>query len=144
MHMMDRMMEFMMGRMSEADKEDMMSKMMDKFVGGMSPEDKKEMMAEMMPKMMAGIDMSEMMPKMMMGMMSDMEKGMGKMPGMMAEMMPHCLEVMLPRMQPAECSEFALKIIPQLIERATEGMSASERASFLSQVSTSFGTEIAA
>ncbi len=44
--MMDRMMEFMMGRMS---KEEMMGRMMDKFFADMTVDDKKKMMAEMMP-----------------------------------------------------------------------------------------------
>ncbi len=41
--MMDKMMEFMMGRMSKEDKEETMGKMMDKFFADMTIEDKKKM-----------------------------------------------------------------------------------------------------
>ncbi len=50
MSMMDKMMEFMMGRMSKEEKEAMMGRMMDKFFADMISEDKQKMMAEMMPK----------------------------------------------------------------------------------------------
>ncbi len=70
MGIMDNMMEFMTGRMSKEEKEQMMNKMMEKFFADMTVEDKQKMMNEMMPKMMEGINMAEMMPQMMMRMMS--------------------------------------------------------------------------
>ena len=51
----------------------MMDKMMGFMMGRMSKEDKQKMMEEMMPKMMEGVNMMEMMPKMM-GMMGGGEK----------------------------------------------------------------------
>jgi hypothetical protein len=69
MGMKDKMMDFMMGKMSKEDKEEMMDKMMEKFFADFSPEEKQKMMEEMMPKMMEGVNMMEMMPKMMMSMM---------------------------------------------------------------------------
>jgi hypothetical protein len=48
-------MEFMMGRMSKEEKDEMMNNMMDKFFADMTADDKQQMMAEMMPKMMEGV-----------------------------------------------------------------------------------------
>jgi hypothetical protein len=46
------MMEFMMGRTSKEEKDEMMGKMMETFFADMTAEDKQKMMEEMMPKMM--------------------------------------------------------------------------------------------
>ncbi len=86
MGIMDNMMEFMTGRMSKEEKEQMMNKMMEKFFADMTVEDKQKMMNEMMPKMMEGINMAEMMPQMMMRMMGGDNPGEGMMSGMMGMM----------------------------------------------------------
>jgi len=52
MGMMDKMMEFMMGRMSKEKKENMMEEMMPKMMEGMGSGDMMETMHEMMPRMM--------------------------------------------------------------------------------------------
>jgi len=75
MGMMDKMMEFMTGRMSKEDKEQMMDKMMEKFFADMTIEDKKRIMSEITPQMMEGFDMAVIMPQMMMAMMG---RGQGK------------------------------------------------------------------
>lgn len=152
MHFMDKMMEFMMGRMSEQEKEEMMGKMMDKFFATMSAEDKKSMMAEMMPKMMEGVNMMEMMPKVMMGMMGG-SKGKGGMPGimaqmmggdgqtqgammpqMMSEMMPHCLGAMLPNIPKETRTDFILKMIDVEMEKGCAGLNEDERKNFVAKV----------
>jgi hypothetical protein len=150
---MDKMMEFMMGRMSEQEKEEMMGKMMDKFFATMSADDKKAMMAEMMPKMMAGVNMMEIMPKMMMGgmmgggkgdtgmpgMMAQMMGGGGQTPGtmmphMMSEMMPHCLGTMLPAMPKESRMDFILKMIDIEMEKGCAGLTEDEKKNFVARV----------
>ncbi len=96
MGLMDKMMEFMIGRMSKEEKQEMMDKMMEKFFADMTMDDRKKMMAEMMSKMMEGCKCKE--------------GEMPAMPQMMAEMMPKCLkmmEVMHEFTSPAEMREFA-------------------------------------
>jgi hypothetical protein len=152
MGVMDKMMEFMMGRMSKEEKEEMMGKMMDKFFSDMTVDDRKKMMAEMMPKMMEGINMMEMMPKMMMNMMgggegesgmmgmmskmmgSDKEKEMPMMPQMMTEMMPQCLKMMLPNIPKEKRIDFVLKMVTTLMEQGSVGMSEEEKEDFLAKV----------
>jgi len=152
MGVMDKMMGFMMGRMSKEEKEGMMGKMMDKFFGDMTVDDKKKMMAEMMPKMMEGINMMEMMPQMMMsmmgegegeggmmGMMSEMMGGgketeMPMMPQMMMEMMPRCLGMMLPNMPKEKRVDFVLKMVTALMEQGSAEMSEEEKQGFVAQV----------
>lgn len=149
MGMMEKMMGFMMGKMSKEEKEGMMSKMMDKFFADMTVEDKQKMMEEMMPKMMEGVNMMEMMPKMMMsmmgggegqvGMMSKMmeggqEKEMSMMPLMMTEMMPLCLVMMLPKMPKENKIDFVLKMVISLMEQGSVGMSEEEKKDFVSKV----------
>ena len=152
MHLMDKMMEFMMGRMSEQEKEEMMGKMMDKFFATMAADDKKAMMAEMMPKMMAGVNMMEIMPKMMMGMMgggkgdsgmpgmmAQMMGGGGQTPGtmmphMMSEMMPHCLGTMLPAMPKESRMDFILKMIDIEMEKGCAGLTEDEKKNFVARV----------
>ncbi len=138
MTMMEKMMEFMMGRMSQHDKEEMMDKMMSEFFGGMTAEDKQKMMASMMPRMMEGMNMMEMMPKMMMGMMGGGE-GKGCMPGtapeagagaqssmmpaMMMQMMPHCLGMMLAQTSQEQRGDVVLKMLDTLLEKGCSSMS---------------------
>lgn len=145
MHFMDKMMEFMMGRMSAQEKEAMMSAMMEKFFASMSADDKKAMMAEMMPKMMDGVNMMEMMPKMMMAMMggakheSGMPGGDGQTPGtmmphMMSEMMPHCLGAMLPNMPKESRTDFILKLIDVEMKTGSAGLTEDEKRNFVARV----------
>ena len=146
MSMMEKMMAFMMGRMSKEDKDEMMDKMMGEFFAGMTAEDKQDMMATMMPKMMEGMNFMEMMPRMMMGMMGGGEAdccapgATGKadesaqrgpaemMPMMMQKMMPHCVEMMVPRMPHKERAEFVVKMMGTLAEQGSTGLSETEKA----------------
>ncbi len=143
MTMMEKMMEFMMGRMSQHEKEEMMDKMMSEFFGGMTAEDKQKMMASMMPKMMEGMSMMEMMPKMMMGMMGG---GYGKgcmpgmsaeagavdqssmMPGMLTQMLPHCLGMMLAQTPQEQRGDAVLSLLDMLLEKGSAGMSDEDKA----------------
>jgi hypothetical protein len=151
MSMMEKMMEFMMGRMSKEEKDAMMNQMMDKFFADMTSEDKKKMMAEMMPKMMEGVNMMEMMPQMMMsmmggesenGMMGMMSKMMGggkemqmpMMPQMMMEMMPQCLSIMLPHIPKDDRIAFVLTMVTTLMEKGSDGFAKEERMEFLGKI----------
>jgi hypothetical protein len=152
MGMMERMMGFMMGRMSKEEKEEMMGKMMEKFFANMTAEDKEKMMEAMMPKMMEGVNMMEMMPKMMMGMMGEgegecgpmemmskmMEGGqegeMPMMPQMMMEMMPHCIKMMLPDVPIEKRIDFVLTMVTTRMEQGCIGMSNEEKTDFVAKV----------
>lgn len=147
MTMMEKMMGFMMGRMSKEDKEEMMDKMMGEFFADMTAEDKQNMMAAMMPKMMEGMNFMEMMPQMMMGMMGGGEGkgGMGgpaaeggapgqgegahapMMQSMMTKMMPQCLEMVLPKMPPDERREFVLRMVSILARKGCAEMSEEDK-----------------
>jgi len=145
---MDEMMEAMMGSMSKEERQEMMGKMMEKFFAGMTTEDKQTMMEQMMPKMMEGINMMEMMPKMMMGMMGRGKTGgrmmemMSQMMGrgkdtgisMMAQMMPRCLNMMLPSVPKEERVDFVLNMITTLMEHGSEGMSEEEKNEFVAKI----------
>ena len=143
---MERMMAFMMGRMSDEEKHAMMESMMEKFFAGMSADDKENLMKEMMPRMMEGIDMTKMMPKMMMSMMGrgsegkggcgdtmskmmkdGKPKGMTVMPDMMMEMMPHCLSMMLPEAPKEKRIDFVQKMVSILAEKGCVGMSEEQK-----------------
>jgi ribosomal protein L12E/L44/L45/RPP1/RPP2 len=132
--------------MSKEDRHEMMNSMMQGFFGGMGADEKKEMCAAMMAKMTEGVDMKEMMPKMMMGMMSgrDGEKS-GGMPGMMShggsgqqmpemmlkEMMPHCIGMMLPMIEPDKRGEIGAAILSAIVEKGSVGMSDERMHAFL-------------
>lgn len=149
MSIMESMMGLMMERMSKEDKEAMMDSMMSKFFADITPEEKQKMMADMMPRMMEGMDMSKMMPRMMMGMMSgagqkggadgdSMMKGMMGGPGgaemgeaMLGKMMPACIEMMLPRIDPGKRRAVATTVLKALVDKGTEGMSDEERHAYL-------------
>ena len=146
---MDEMMGAMMGSMSKEERQDMMGTMMEKFFADMTVEDKQKMMEQMMPKMMEGINFMEMMPRMMMGgdesaggmmgMMSQMmgsgkEKGMPIMPNMMTQMMPHCLNMMLPNVPKEERVEFVLDMVAKLIEQGSVGMTDEEKDEFMARI----------
>jgi len=114
---MDRMMEFMMGRMSQEDKDNMMDKMMGKFFVDMTAEDKQKMMG-MMSKMMEGGQGTEMtmMPQMMMG------------------MMPQCVKMMFPNMPKEERIDFVLEMVTTLKEQASVDMSETEKKDFVVKI----------
>ena len=152
MGLMDKMMEFMIGRMSKEEKQKMMDKMMEKFFADMTVDDKKKMMVEMMPKMMEDVNMAEMMPQMMMQMMGGgksegammemMSKMMGgckegempMMPQMMVEMMPKCLKMMLPSISKEKRIDFILEMVATLMEQGSVGMSDEEKKDFTAKV----------
>ncbi len=136
--------------MNEGDRQAMMGAMMEQFFGGMGADEKKEMLAGMMGKMTEGLDMREMMPKMMMGMMSggggpgkmqDMmsrmmeagpEQQMSQMPEMMLKtMMPHCIGMMMPAVDPDRRGEVASAVLAALVEKGSVGMSDEQMRSFL-------------
>lgn len=96
--------------------------------------------------------MMDMMPKMMMammgggegqggpmGMMSKMMEGGEKkeapmMPHMMMEMMPRCLEMMLPNMPKEKRIDFVLKMVTILMEQGSMGMSEEEKKDFMAKI----------
>ena len=135
----------------KGDRQAMMKSMMEQFFGDMGMDEKKEMCTAMMGKMTEGLDMKEMMPKMMMGMMSGgggagpgkMQDMMGKMkqggPGqhmqqmpemMLKTMMPHCIGMMLPAMDPAERGEAGAAILSAIVEKGSAGMTAEQARDF--------------
>ena len=135
--------------MSKEDRHALMNSMMKQFFGGMGADEKKEMCATMMTKMTEGIDMKEMMPKMMMGMMSgsDGDKS-GCMPSMMSKMMhggsdqqmpemmlkgmmPHCIGMMLPMIEPDKRGEIGAAILSAVVEKGSVGMSDEQMRAFL-------------
>lgn len=148
MSIMEHMMNLMMERMSKADKESMMDSMMEKFFADITPEEKQKMMAAMMPKMMEGMNIADMMPKMMMGMMSGcagdgpgqmhdkmsemMQSGhQQQMPEMMLKtMMPHCIGMMLPAIDPDRRGEVAAAIVSAVVEKGSVGLSDEQKRSF--------------
>jgi hypothetical protein len=149
---MGKMMELMMGKMSQEERRKMMEEMMGKFMAGMTAEDRQKMIENMMPKMMEGVDMMQMMPKMMTGMMGcgagdagmmDMmskagegqrETEMSMMPKMMMEMMPKCLGMMLPRVPKEKRIDFVSTMITTLMQQGCAGMSEEEKGNFKAKV----------
>ncbi len=138
--------------MKEGERQEMMRSMMEQVFGGMGLDEKKEMCAAMMGKMTEGLDMKEMMPKMMMGMMSggagdgpgkmdDMmskmmqggaEQHMAQMPEMMLKsMMPHCIGMMLPAIDPDKRGEAAAAILSAIVDKGSVGLSDEQMRSFL-------------
>ncbi|HUU64272.1 MAG TPA: hypothetical protein VMX96_10215 [Dehalococcoidia bacterium] len=136
---MDEMMEAMIGSMSKEEKQDMMVKMMEKFFADMTAEDKQRMMEQMMPRMMMDMMGGDESAGGMMGMMSQMmgsgkEKGMPIMPNMMTQMMPHCLNMMLPNVPKEERVEFVLDMVAKLIEQGSVGMTDEEKDEFMARI----------
>jgi hypothetical protein len=138
--------------MKEGERQAMMHDMMEQFFSGMGPGEKKEMLETMMSKMTEDLDIKEMMPKMMMGMMSggagdnpgkmqDMmskmrhggpQQHMAQMPEMMLKtMMPHCIGMMLPSIDPDRRGEVAIAILSAIVEKGSVGMSEEQVRSFL-------------
>ncbi len=135
--------------MNEGERREMMQSMMEQLFGGMGADEKKDMCAAMMGKMTEGLDMKEMMPKMMMGMMpAGAGEGPGKpagsaggaagrhmaqMPEMMLKsMMPHCIEMMLPAIEPEKRGEVAAAILSAIVEHGPNGMSDEQTKAFFS------------
>ena len=133
--------------MSKDDRRAMMQSMMEQIFGGMSLADKKEMCATMMSKMTEGVDMKKMMPDMMSkgteggqagmpDMMSKMMQGghhqqMSQMPEMMLKMMmPHCIGMMLPSIDPDKRGEVAGAILSAIVDKGCSGMSEAQGRSF--------------
>ena len=89
----------------------------------------------MMGKMMQGgsqHSMPEMMP-----MMGQMQQGGAEqsMPGMMLEtMMPHCIGMMLPGIDPDKRGEAAAAIIAAIVDKGTAGLSDEQKKSFLEAI----------
>ena len=114
-----------MERMSKEDKESMMDGMIEKFFADITPEGKQKMM-----------------PKMMMGMMSGggEDGGSPRMQGcegqqmpemMLGEMMPNCIEMMLPKIAPGKRGEVAATVLAALVHKGTTGMTNEQRSEFL-------------
>ena len=115
--------------MNEDERQAMMKSMMEQFFGGMGADEKKEMFTAMMGKMTEGLDMKEMMPKMMEG---GAEQHIAQMPEMMLkQMMPHCIGMMLPTMDPDKRGEAAAAILSAIVEKGTAGMSEEQSKAFL-------------
>lgn len=137
--------------MDKDERQAMMKSMIEQFFAGMGADEKKEMCATTMGKLTEGLDMKEMMPKMMMGMMSGAagerpakmhetmakkmqgghEQQMVQMPEMMLkQMMPHCIGMMLPTIQPEKRSEVAAAILSAIVEKGASGMTDEQARSF--------------
>jgi len=86
-----KMMENMMGNMSKEEMKGMMDKMMKECCADMTAEDKQKVAEEIKSG-------------------SCKEGEMPMMPQMMMEMMPHCLELMLPKLSKEDRNDFVLKM----------------------------------
>ena len=118
--------------MSSEPMENMMPEMTEKMFGDMSTDDKKEMMTGMMGKMCEGVDMKEMMPMMDRMKQGGMEQSMPEM--MLATMMPHCIGMMLPGIDPDKRGEAAATIIAAIVDKGTAGLSDEQKKSFLETI----------
>ena len=101
--------------MSEDDHEAKMQSMMSQFFGGMAAAEKNEMCATMMAKMKQGGQEGPMshMPEMMLG-----------------TMMPHCIGMMLPTLDPDKRGEAAAAILSAIVEKGSAGMSEQQAEDF--------------
>lgn len=136
--------------MNNKQLQNLMPEMMEKMFGGMSTDDKKEIMLGMMGKMCEGVNMKEMMPmimgKMMQGgtghsmpemmsmMMGQMKQGGAEqsMPEMMLRtMMPHCIGMMLPGIDPGKRGEVAATILSAIVDKGAADLSEEQKKSFL-------------
>jgi len=92
-------------------------------------------MMEMMPKMMMGMMGGGEKCGGMMGMMSGgQRKGTPMMPRMMTQMMPHCLNMMLPGVPREERVDFVLNMMTTLMEQGSAGMSEEEKSEFVAKI----------
>ena len=144
MGMMDKIMEFMMEKMSKEEKEEIIGRMIDQFFADMTVEDKGKMMAKVMSKMMEGINMTEIISKIMSTMAessitskmveNDQKVKIPIMLQMMMEIMPHCLKTFLPQISQNKRIDFILKMITILVEQGCIGMSEEEKRDFVVKV----------
>jgi len=88
---MKEMMEKMKENMSKEDMKEMMDKMMSKCCADMTEEDKHKAAEEITSG-------------------SCKEEEMPMMPQMMMKMMPHCLEMMLPKLSKEDRNDFVMKM----------------------------------
>ena len=116
---------------SKEERHAMMNSMMEQFFGGMSADEKQEMCATMMGMMSDSSGNTS-------GGMADMTSktmhcGCGQhMPQMMLEqMMPHCIAMMLPMIEPDKRGEIGAAILSALIETGSVGMSDEQMRAFL-------------
>ncbi len=58
----------------------------------------------------------------------------GRMPQIMAELMPRCLNTLLPKLSKEDRVEFALQMISILVDKGSVRMSEEEREEFVSQL----------
>ena len=58
----------------------------------------------------------------------------GRMPQIMAELMPKCLETLLPNLSKKERMEFALQLVSIIVDKGTVRMSEEEREDFVSRL----------
>ena len=121
MGMMDKMMEFMMRRMSKGGKGDMTDRMMEKFSADNTAEDKQKMMAEMIPRMTKGINIMEMMNMMGGG------KGEAGMMGMMSKMMAGAFA----NMNGEEIGNMIHEVMPNMMESCFSKMDVEQRKGML-------------
>lgn len=63
-----------------------------------------------------------------------MEGDISGMSHMMTEMMPYCLEMMLPNVTKEKRIDFVLNMVNTLVEKGSAGMSAEEKEDFLTEL----------
>ena len=135
-------------RMDKDERQAMMRAMMAEFFGGMGADEKQAMCATMMAKMTEGLDMKAMMPGMMMDMMAGGGPGgmhemmAGKGPGgaggkmaqmpemMLTRMMPHCIGMMLPAIDPDRRGAVAAAVLTAVVEAGAGGMTDAQATAF--------------
>ena len=135
---------------SQGERQAMMQSMMSQMFGGMDVAEKKEIFVAMMGKMTEGLDMKEMMttmladkmsaggggdPGKMHDMMAKMMHGGDHQPSQMPEMMltsmmPRCIGMMLPAIEPDKRREAVSAILSAIVDKGTEGMSAEKASAF--------------
>lgn len=142
--------------MDREERQSAMKLMMEQMFGGMDLEEKKELCATMMGTMTEGVDLHELMQKMMVANMSGEKggefqkmhsmmsgEGDGKpqsgtpaMPEMMLKtMMPHCIGMMLPAIDPEKRSEAATAILSAVVENGTKKMSHDQKKAYMQALS---------
>ena len=117
-------------RMSKDEREAMMRTMMAECFGGMDADKKQEMCATMMGMMAGGGP--DGMKKMMAGKGPGGAAGeMARMPEMMlTRMMPHCIGMMLPAIDPDRRGEVAAAILSAVVEAGAGGLTQAQAAAF--------------
>ena len=142
--------------MDREERQSAMKLMMEQMFGGMDLEEKKELCATMMGTMTEGVDLHELMQKMMMANMSGEkggefqkmhsmmsgegdgkpQSGMPAMPEMMLKtMMPHCIGMMLPAIDPGKRSEAATAILSALVDGGAKKMSDDQKKAYMQALS---------